>query len=462
MFSTFINSLNAWLNSTNQLQVVQSLSGFNYDLIESPPEILQVKKSMLQAIIPSSLTRFFKEHSYHLDYLVKSLFGFSSYIAESKLRAYIESGIFFQLSITEKEQVYSQLQAFLTYQNKWSDGTWHNMLLDQPETAFHSIYLALEFSSKWKCARFLADCGYLVPYSRLSAKGWQIWSGKANESIDFDSWWQHLLSHSQDKATAFRQDRLLDYIFNPQSSILQTPLCVNGSSCENCPLTENCIYFPNSFKVKDQDECLNQIKTGDIKQLPTKELLILLADNDWFATETQDRLIKNYPEISHNLFSETTSLADEDLLAKCLAVKELSERTQEPESPLLKTSYSSARDIYNHFKKDLRKDSQESFYAVTLDNKHRIISKRLITLGTLNQSLVHPREVFASAIQLRAAAIIFVHNHPSGDPTPSNQDIAITQRLQDVGEIVGIKVLDHVIIGANTFFSFVDENLLGS
>lgn len=103
---------------------------------------------------------------------------------------------------------------------------------------------------------------------------------------------------------------------------------------------------------------------------------------------------------------------------------------------------------------------QEQFHAVILDNKHRIIKDQLITMGTLNQSLVHPREVFAPAVESRAAAIILLHNHPSGDPSPSKQDIDITKRLQQAGDILGITVIDHIVIGGTSYFSFADEEIL--
>jgi DNA repair protein RadC len=92
--------------------------------------------------------------------------------------------------------------------------------------------------------------------------------------------------------------------------------------------------------------------------------------------------------------------------------------------------------------------------------KHRVVSKQLISMGTLNRSLVHPREVFVSAIELRATAILVVHNHPSGDPKPSVQDIDITKRLVEVGKIIGINVIYHVIIGQGTYFSFMDEGIM--
>jgi DNA repair protein RadC len=84
----------------------------------------------------------------------------------------------------------------------------------------------------------------------------------------------------------------------------------------------------------------------------------------------------------------------------------------------------------------------------------------IVSIGSLNQSIVHPRSVFMTACLSSAAAIICVHNHPTGDPTPSSEDITITRRLKEAGEIMGIKVLDHIIIGDGEYLSFVERGLL--
>lgn len=89
----------------------------------------------------------------------------------------------------------------------------------------------------------------------------------------------------------------------------------------------------------------------------------------------------------------------------------------------------------------------EEFWALLLDGKHRVLAWHQVSVGTLNMSLVHPREVFGAAVRLGAAAIAVAHNHPSGDPTPSREDLAVTKRLRDAGELLGIPLMDHVIIG---------------
>lgn len=118
-------------------------------------------------------------------------------------------------------------------------------------------------------------------------------------------------------------------------------------------------------------------------------------------------------------------------------------------------------DIYNHFHEQLLGKKQEVFLAVLLDNKNRIIKiESDISAGSLTSSIVHPREAFKAAIRESAASVIFVHNHPSGDPEPSKEDIHITGRLVEAGNIVGIKILDHIIIGNEKYVSFKDKGLM--
>jgi DNA repair protein RadC len=118
-----------------------------------------------------------------------------------------------------------------------------------------------------------------------------------------------------------------------------------------------------------------------------------------------------------------------------------------------------ASDVYRELHKYSDR-SQEYFLTITLDGASHIINIRTVFIGTLNQSLVHPREVFADAIADRAAGIIIAHNHPSGTCEPSRADIQITQRLKDVAKLVGIELLDHVILTKEGYYSFSDEGMV--
>ena len=119
----------------------------------------------------------------------------------------------------------------------------------------------------------------------------------------------------------------------------------------------------------------------------------------------------------------------------------------------------SANDVYHALAEYSTKD-QEHFMLITLDGASKVIEQRVIHIGTLNQSLVHPREVFRPAILDNAAGVIISHNHPSGTLEPSRADIQITDRLKEVSKIVGIELLDHVIISKNGYYSFSDEGLM--
>ncbi len=123
-------------------------------------------------------------------------------------------------------------------------------------------------------------------------------------------------------------------------------------------------------------------------------------------------------------------------------------------------SVKSANDVVNLMMEELRYLKKEIFKALLLDTKNQIIKITDISMGSLNSSIVHPREVFSEAIKYGTNSIIFVHNHPSGDPTASTEDIQTTQRLENAGNILGIKVLDHIIIGDGRFFSFKEKGLI--
>lgn len=122
--------------------------------------------------------------------------------------------------------------------------------------------------------------------------------------------------------------------------------------------------------------------------------------------------------------------------------------------------FTSPRQVFDYFHFEFRDCRKEYFLVLLLDGKNRIIRRVQISEGSLNQSLVHPREVFSPAVKESAAAIILVHNHPTGDPAPSNEDKTVTKRLQEAGEIIGIRVLDHIIIGDGAYLSFVESGLL--
>ncbi|MGU8236104.1 RadC family protein [Clostridium perfringens] len=129
-------------------------------------------------------------------------------------------------------------------------------------------------------------------------------------------------------------------------------------------------------------------------------------------------------------------------------------------SELTQVKISKPSDVAELVLDELRMLRQEVLILITLDTKNKVISKKEIFKGGLNSSLVHPREIFREAVKDSAASIIICHNHPSGDPTPSRDDINITTRLKECGKMMGIELLDHLIIGDNRFISLKEKDIL--
>jgi DNA repair protein RadC len=148
--------------------------------------------------------------------------------------------------------------------------------------------------------------------------------------------------------------------------------------------------------------------------------------------------------------------------AKASQVKvalELARRTSKY-SDLPRPVIKSPDDAANLVMEEMRHFDREHFRAILLNTKNQVIGTDKVSVGTLNSSAVHPRELFRNAIKRGAASVILVHNHPSGDPAPSREDMDITKRVKEVGSIIGIEILDHIIIGDNKFTSFKAKGLV--
>ena len=223
-----------------------------------------------------------------------------------------------------------------------------------------------------------------------------------------------------------------------------------------------------------------KIKDLDLSQRPREKL-----KNEGYASLSDEELLailietgskkKNAIELAReilNTFSseELLSISIEQLngidgiklakASKIIAAIQLGKRLTEKIINKEITSINSCEDVFNLMKNKFIDTKKEHFYAILLDTKNIIISKELISTGDLNSSIVNPRECFVPAVRKSANAIIFIHNHPSGNCTPSKNDKIITNRLVQAGDILDINVLDHLIIGNGEYFSFKKENLM--
>ena len=204
-----------------------------------------------------------------------------------------------------------------------------------------------------------------------------------------------------------------------------------------------------------------------IESLTDTELLSLLIESgsrQASAFELAMSMLAKCQGIAHLSELSLATLMDfpgikEARALRILAAIELAKRVSfSHEENIIKIS--SALDICNYFAKSFQFEKQEHFVALYLDVKHQILRKKTLFIGSLDCSIVHPREVFKEALQSSAACLVIVHNHPSGDPTPSIQDQEITTMIADTGKIMQIPLLDHVIIGHKQYFSFREAELL--
>jgi DNA repair protein RadC len=146
--------------------------------------------------------------------------------------------------------------------------------------------------------------------------------------------------------------------------------------------------------------------------------------------------------------------------AQIKAALELSRRLEADASEKPRAILKSPEDVAAEVRSQLKGKKKEHFLVLCLDTRNRLIDCKLVSMGSLDTSVVHPREVFKEAISSCAASVIFAHNHPSGDPEPSKEDVELTRRLVKAGEIVGIDVLDHIIVCDEGFISLKARNLL--
>lgn len=146
-----------------------------------------------------------------------------------------------------------------------------------------------------------------------------------------------------------------------------------------------------------------------------------------------------------------------------LAVIELAKRINAPVKELEMLECTNPFNIVNYFNYLFKGKKQEEFYVIYLDNKKKYLDKMKLFVGSINFSVVHPREVFKRAYLLSASFIICIHNHPSGDASPSREDILLTSKLKDIGELHGIILVDHLIIGRDCYYSFFeDKNVINN
>lgn len=207
------------------------------------------------------------------------------------------------------------------------------------------------------------------------------------------------------------------------------------------------LYNLGSEYLSNEELIAIILKTGT-KNLSVKEVAFKLIENIGDIKKLKDIGINSLMKIEGIGRVKATELK---------AALELGKRVYEDNEKMDKIKFDNVYYVYEYFRGILKDKKQEYFYCLYLDNKYHYIDKKCLFVGTINGSTIHPREIFKEAYLLSASAIICCHNHPSGDVTPSKEDCDVTLRLRDIGIIHGIKLIDHVIIGDNNYYSFKND-----
>lgn len=251
--------------------------------------------------------------------------------------------------------------------------------------------------------------------------------------------------------------------------LVAEPICGASPLCGKCGITRFCEYYnrtPVAGSVDRLPASKRFIRSGETA-LSERELLVLLLGGGRATAEhekTAEALLLKFGTlrgVANATYQEMAGLRDvPESAALRVAAAAACHRLITEEKRLAKPVVRSGKDFFDLFHQKLRDSRKERFYIVLLDQQHRIMREEEISVGSLVSAQVHPREVFAPVIRDSAAAVAFVHNHPSGDSRPSDSDIALTKKLCEAANLLGVRVLDHVIVGDGTYTSFVDDNLL--
>lgn len=220
--------------------------------------------------------------------------------------------------------------------------------------------------------------------------------------------------------------------------------------------------LPNDEKPRER-----LVKYGR-ENISTNELIeIILKSGTRKASikEISYNIMESVNNINELKDMEVSTLMNVEGMSKIKAIElvaaiELGRRVYEEDNYKELVLLTNPSAIINYFHNLFKGVKQELFYVVYLDNQKKYINKKLLFKGTVNYSLVHPREIFKEAYLLSASYIICIHNHPSGDACPSNNDIEVTSRIKEIGNIHGIGLLDHIIIGDNNYYSFFEDDNL--
>jgi DNA repair protein RadC len=264
--------------------------------------------------------------------------------------------------------------------------------------------------------------------------------------------------------------RVLDLYCSPADGV-PLVLCGDEPRCEACPLAPDCKHYQRTPTIPDlppdQRPRERLIAEGE-RALADAELLAILlrtgTEQDTAIALAQKLLAKfgSFRALATRTVAELSAVKGVGLakVAQIKAAVEIGRRAAAEQAAEPGRVLSHSGTVFEMYGPRLRDLKKETFLALLLDAKNRVFQEVAISEGSLTASIVHPREVFHEAIRHQAVALVCVHNHPSGDPAPSDRDLDITRRLAETGKVLGIQLLDHIIVADRTYYSFADQGRL--
>ncbi|UCG43960.1 MAG: DNA repair protein RadC [candidate division WOR-3 bacterium] len=236
-------------------------------------------------------------------------------------------------------------------------------------------------------------------------------------------------------------------------------------------LTEGATTGKKGFTVSDmpaRERPRERLMREGPKALTREEVLAVIISRGTSGRSVLDiardlvREFKTIPAIADAPVAELMRVKGIGKAKACQikAALELARRLEEPRDPDEGTDLSSAQAVFDLMRAEVADEKRECFFVLAVDSRNRLVFRDDVSVGCLNSTLAHPREVFEKAIRAKASGVIVVHNHPSGDPQPSDDDIRLTRRLAEAGKIMGIPLQDHIIVAGKHMYSFRARCLL--
>ena len=384
----------------------------------------------------------------------------------SKILSISNPGIFIDqinksdLSILQEDRkvtIATHICNFYKFYDKFIKEQWHDSLCKDSHF-IQEVSKTLELPL-WETAYFLYHSGYSFIHSQKLVKFWQRWHNASEDIPDYLGWVKLCNSYSLKKI--YFCDFIADYLVYNEKILPQSQICMEQPQCDSCLLNKECLFYKTHRTTPN--DIRNKLLTNQAENIKNDEQLLLVAMESIEKNIVDGKVLlpKDTPDfcraIQGNFITNSYQKYNDYWIIFWRAIKQLEKKKK---NDFLGTKFTNSQQIFDFYKNYFRGNDKEEFKIICLDVKNELIHQHTISVGTKKMTLVDPIEVFAPAIQTKANSIILIHNHPSGSPQPSQEDIMLTKQLKEGAKILNLKILDHIIITEILYYSFSDERIL--